>query len=71
MSKCQMDHCNRAVKYPGLGICHACYLALYYWKRKSVKEIIHRKAALKLYEARLREIQPGVVVMPQRKGKRG
>ena len=71
MSKCQMDHCNRAVKYPGLGICHACYLALYYWKQKSVAQIIHRKNALKLFGARMQEVQPQVSVLPQRKRKRG
>jgi Zn-finger protein len=68
---CIMDNCDRAAYYKGSQLCTACYSALYYWKRKSVTEIVKRKNNLKKFLSRMDIVEPKVVTMPTRKRKAG
>lgn len=71
MSKrCVMDNCNREVFYKKSGLCAPCYQALYYWKKKSVTEIVQRKNKLRLFATRMDAVEPTVTVLGKRKASR-
>jgi hypothetical protein len=59
--KCIIDDCDRVVECPESGLCKRCYAALYYWRKKSVTEIIRRKNKLKLFMGRMDVVEPKVV----------
>lgn len=67
--RCIMENCNREIFYKKSQLCAPCYQALYYWKQKSVTEIVQRKSKLRVFMARMDSVEPSVSVMPHRKAK--
>lgn len=67
--KCIMENCNRDIFYKKSQLCAPCYQALYYWKQKSVTEIVQRKGKLRVFMARMDSVEPSVTVMRKRKSK--
>lgn len=63
MKKCVMDGCDREVFYKRSGLCAPCYSSLWYWKQKSVTEIVKRKGKLRLFAVRMDVVEPKVTVM--------
>lgn len=59
--KCIIEDCDRGVEHPASGLCKRCYAALYYWRKKSVTQIIKRKNKLKLFMCRMDVVEPKVV----------
>ena len=68
---CSTEHCDNQILYPNLGVCSACYQAIWSWKQRSVKDILQRKKNLRKFAARMQVIEPAVSVMPQHKRGRG
>jgi hypothetical protein len=51
--RCEMDGCTNDIKHPQSGLCGACYSYLWYWKQRSVTEILKRKSKVRLFQRRL------------------
>ena len=66
MSKCEIEGCSRPVKHPQSGLCGPCYQGLWYWKQKSVTEIVQRKQALRVFSSRMDSAEPKVAVIGRR-----
>lgn len=50
---CEVDHCDRDVGHPALGLCKPCYAALWYWQRlKSPGDLLERAKQLDILQAR-------------------
>lgn len=69
--KCVMDNCDRELFYKNSGLCAPCYQALYYWRKKSVTEIMQRKNKLRVFISRMDTVEPKVSVMTRKKQRRG
>ena len=65
--KCRIDGCERPVKYKSIGLCHACYLRMYYWLKKTPREVIRRQRDLHIYDQTINEIFPKKVKSIRRK----
>lgn len=50
---CEICDETEVTTHTRLGVCNACYSALYYWKGASVKKILQRRADLKKYQTRM------------------
>jgi len=68
--KCVMENCNRDIFYKKSELCAPCYQALWYWKKKSVTQIVQRKSKLRVFMSRMDSVEPSVTVMPSRKRSR-
>ena len=73
--KCQIQGCDRDSNYRHLHLCHRCYQALYYWRKKSVAEVIRRKNKLRMFMSRMELVEPVVTEFrkptPKRKKETG
>lgn len=67
MKKCAIDGCDNGVFYKESGLCTACYSSLYYWRKKSVTEVMRRKRKLHVFASRMEVAEPKVKVMRRRK----
>lgn len=56
VKKCSTPECGRDVHYPSLGICHACYQFLYYWKDRSVADKVKHTNKINRWEARAKAL---------------
>ena len=61
--KCETEHCPRfGRENSSHGLCGPCYSGMYYWqKKKSVKDVMERKAQLRILSARLDNLRPANV----------
>lgn len=65
--QCVIEGCGRDAFYKEAQLCQRCYSALYYWRKKSVTEIVSRKNKLKLFMRRMDVVEPNVVAMPHKR----
>lgn len=65
--QCIIEGCDRDAYYKKSQLCQRCYSALYYWRKKSVTEIVSRKNKLKLFMRRMDVVEPTVVTLPHKK----
>ena len=61
--KCTIDNCHREIKHPESGLCGPCYQGLWRWGRKTPTQRVRRKQALRVFEARLDLVEPGVSII--------
>lgn len=70
MAKCKMEGCSRAVKHRRSGLCGACYAFVWYWKNKSVTEIMQHSDKLHFWAQRVEQLPPTEVTrLPRRKSR--
>jgi hypothetical protein len=48
-----------------IGLCKSCYSYVYYWHRRSPKQLIHRAQRIQLYSSRMEMMMPGNVSLTQ------
>lgn len=69
MTKCIIENCDREMQHPKSGLCSPCYSSLWYWKQKSVTDIVKRKKNLRVFAARMDSAEPKVAVIGRRNSK--
>jgi len=50
---CSICEENEITNMPNLGICVTCYNGMYYWRNKSVKQVVQRQKKLEIYQRRM------------------
>ncbi len=64
MSKiCIIENCDNSVNHPTMGLCKTCYSSMYYWSRKSLKQMLQRAVNLSKYECRLNSMLPSAKIV--------
>ncbi len=60
-STCLMNGCTDDIQHPKAGLCKSCYAFAFYWKNKSVVQIMNRVRNLKRADDRMVTIMPANV----------
>ena len=56
---CHTHNCEGEVgDNSSIGLCKSCYSYMYYWHKKTPKELIHRARRLQIFEARMDLLVP-------------
>lgn len=69
MQSCHTVNCEGTVgEYSTIGLCKACYSYMYYWHKKTPKELVNRSRQLQKFEARMDLLLPNntSIVRPKR-----
>jgi len=64
---CVVEGCFDERKYPGSGLCSACYAGMYYWKDRTPTDIVKRKQQIARLSSRMDYMQPTTRVARRRR----